>query len=189
LATIDDVRAALGRNVRALRIQRGLTLDQLAARSKISRGMIVEIEQSRTNASIATLCQLAEALQTSVPALVELQEQNHVRIVARDEAAILWNGSHGGSGILLLGSEGPHPVEFWEWEMKKGDLYEAPAHLTGTREMLLVLMGTLRLTVDTVSYKIATGESVLFRADRPHEYANAGTAVLRFVMVVLQPDM
>ncbi len=67
-ATISTV----ARNVRALRTEQAWTLDELAGRSGVSKGMLVQIEQNRTNPSIGTLCRIAEAFGVSLASLVEL---------------------------------------------------------------------------------------------------------------------
>ena len=48
--------------VRRLRTAKGWSLDQLAARSGVSKGMLVHLEQARTNPSLGTLCKVAETL-------------------------------------------------------------------------------------------------------------------------------
>src|SRR3989304_1555334 len=60
----------IGERVRARRHARGWTLDELAERSGVSRRMLVNIEQGVTNASIATLLRLSEALGLGLPSLV-----------------------------------------------------------------------------------------------------------------------
>jgi quercetin dioxygenase-like cupin family protein/DNA-binding XRE family transcriptional regulator len=57
----DEVAAAVGRNVRALRQQRGMTIDALAAAAGVSRGTVIQVETARGNPSIATLCGLGSS--------------------------------------------------------------------------------------------------------------------------------
>ena len=58
----EDVAATVGHNVRALRQQRRMTIDGLAAAAGLSRGTVIQVESARGNPSIATLCNLAAAL-------------------------------------------------------------------------------------------------------------------------------
>src|SRR5262249_51899158 len=66
------ITQAIASNVRAQRAHRGLTLDALAARSGVSRGMLVQVEQGRTNPSVSTLTRIASALGVTVARLVEV---------------------------------------------------------------------------------------------------------------------
>src|SRR3954470_3942459 len=98
-----DYHAALARNLRHHRGVRGWTLDDLAARSSISRAMIVQIEGARTNPSIATICQLAESLGVSVPTLLDTVTAETVRITRASDARVLWQGENGGFARVLGG--------------------------------------------------------------------------------------
>ena len=102
LAT-DPVTDAVARNVREARTERGWTLDQLATRSGVSKGMVVQIEQGRTNPSIGTLSKVSEALGVSLPDLVDSGPTPRVRVVDAADAALLWSTEAGSTARLLVG--------------------------------------------------------------------------------------
>ena len=182
------IEAALATNLRAWRAKRGWTLVELAKRADLSKGMLVQIEQAQTNPSIATLCKLANALGVALPRLVELDDEPEVRRVARGDIAWLWRGrSRVSAAGLVAGIEAPVPVELWDWRIGPRDGYDAVAHPAGTREIVYVLEGAATIAVGGADVALATGEAVVFRADRPHRYASAGGAATRFVMVVMEP--
>ncbi|MFC4533580.1 helix-turn-helix domain-containing protein [Sphaerisporangium dianthi] len=187
MADPETVTAAIANNVRAQRAHRGLTLDALAARSGVSRGMLVQIEQCRTNPSVTTLTRVADALGVTVARLVEVSDTPVVRVVAAADAATLWRSDKGGSARLLLGSDVPAILELWDWTLQPGEYHDGDAHPPGTREMLTVLSGELTLSVYGSSHLLRRDDAVLFSADRPHRYANEGAEALRFVMVVTEP--
>ena len=186
----EAVAAAVARNVRRLRRARGWTLDTLAARSGVSKGMLVGIEGGRTNPSIGTLCRVAEAFDANLGLLVELDETPVVRRVRADEAVRLWRGASPESeGLLLMGSDRGEHLELWEWRIAAGDAHAGDPHPGGTREFLYVLEGALTLDVDAERLHVPAGELLAFDADRPHRYANDGDRPLRFVMLVAQPPV
>ncbi|RJL32426.1 helix-turn-helix domain-containing protein [Bailinhaonella thermotolerans] len=182
----QTVTAAIANNLRAQRAHRGLTLDALAARSNVSRGMLVQIEQGRTNPSVTTLTRVADALGITVARLVEVSDTPVVRVVHKDDVATLWQGEQG-CARLLLGSDAPALMELWDWRLAPGEHHDGDAHAPGTREMLAVLAGELTLTVYGKSHVIGADGAVLFSADRQHRYANEGAGEVRFVMVVIEP--
>lgn len=182
------IGASVARNLKAERQRRRWSLDDLAGRSGISKGMLVQIEGARTNPSIATLCKLANALGVALPRIVEVTDEPAVRRITRAEVAWLWSGRRRESKAGLVGgAEDPIPVELWDWRIAPRDGYDGVAHPPGTREILFVLDGVLALRVDGALVSVAAGESAVFRADRPHRYAAAGRATVRFVMVVIEP--
>lgn len=116
------VTCAVARGARAARVAQGRSLETLAARSGVSKGILVHIEQGRTNPGIGTPCRLTDALGTALSRLVETSELPLARVVRAGEGACLWRGEHSpGRGVLLVGSEPPSSLEMWDWTMYEGD--------------------------------------------------------------------
>ncbi len=57
-----DMRRLVGRNVRRLRVKKGLTQEQFAERSGFSQQYISSLENGRRNPTVVTLYELAQAL-------------------------------------------------------------------------------------------------------------------------------
>jgi transcriptional regulator with XRE-family HTH domain len=185
----EDVNAAVGRNVRAHRTRLAWTLDDLAARSGVSKGMLSQVEQARTNPSVATICRLATAFGVSIASLVEAPEVPSARVVRAEEAVTLWTGEQAGSvARLLVGSGTSQQVELWDVRMLAGDGYASEGHPSGTRELLLVIEGELTLELDGDPHLVCAGDAIAFVADRPHAYRNRGTTPLRYSLSVIHRD-
>jgi transcriptional regulator with XRE-family HTH domain len=185
----DDVNAAVARSVRGHRTRLAWTLDDLAARSGVSKGMLSQVEQARTNPSVATICRLATALGVSVASLVEAPEGPSARVVRADEAVTLWTGGDPDSAArLLVGSGTSQQVELWDVRMVPGDGFASEGHPTGTRELLLVIDGELTLEVDGAPHQVCAGDAIAFAADRPHAYRNRGTSPLRYALSVIHHE-
>ncbi len=185
----DEVAAAIARNARSLRGTRGWTLDQLAGRAGLSKGMLVQIEQARTNPSIATLCRLADAFGVTLAQLVELADGATVRVIEPEQVVTLWRGKEGSTGDLLVGTDRNEHVELWRWRLGPGDRHDSEGHVEGTRELLSVETGTLTLQVADDVHQVPHGGAVLFDADRPHSYINAHKRPLEITLVVVQPPV
>ncbi len=183
----DEVAAAVGRNVRALRQQRRMTIEALAAAAGVSRGTVIQIETARGNPSIGTLAALAAALRVGVASLVDGDAEPRV-VVRRDaDAARLWSSAAGSCAVFRIGTDPPDVVELWDWTLQPGDSFDGEAHPMGTQEVLSVLSGRLGLRVGAVEQELDHGDTVMFQAHAPHRYSGIGAEVVRFVMVVLQP--
>jgi transcriptional regulator with XRE-family HTH domain len=184
---IAAINARIAHSLNQVRGARGLTFDQLARKSGVSKGMLVQIEQGRTNPSVATLCRIANALGVTVSRFVEAAEEPPARIIPASEAIELWRGKRGSSGKLLVGFETPSLLEVWGWDLVAGEFYDGVAHPAGTREVLYVQEGELTLSADGMQHKAGASDALMFQADRPHRYANEGSKRLRFLMVVSEP--
>ena len=183
----DEVAAAVGRNVRALRQQRRMTIEALAAAAGVSRGTVNQAETARGNPSIATLCNLASALRVGVGSLVDGDAAPRIVVRRAELAASLWSSPAGSSAVFRIGTDPPDVVELWDWTLAPGDAFGGEAHPVGTAEVLSVLSGRLALRVGPSDLDLATGDTVMFEAHVPHRYANAAGDPLRFTMVVVQP--
>ena len=183
----DVVAAAIARNTRKLRAERQWSLEHLAGRSGVSKGMLVQIEQARTNPSMGTLCRIADAYGVTLAQLVELSDSSSVRVVEADDVIRLWAGEDGSAGDLLVGVDRREHVELWRWTLAPGDAHESEGHMDGTREMLAVLSGTLTLDVGDQTYTVPAGGAVLFDGNVDHAYRNTHKRPLDAVLVVIQP--
>jgi transcriptional regulator with XRE-family HTH domain len=188
MPTADEVAVAVAHNTRRLRTLRGWSLDQLATRSGVSKGMLVHLERARTNPSLGTLCKVAETLGISLAGLIEPPDAVSVRVVEPSEVVRLWSSDGGSVGHLLVGSDERDHLELWHWTLAPDDRHESDAHARGTREMLHVLSGEMILTVDRSDHVVRAGGAALFLADHDHAYRNDGATPCELVMVVLQPD-
>jgi transcriptional regulator with XRE-family HTH domain len=184
---IDAVAASIAGQVRGLRQVRGWSLDELASRSGVSKGMVVQIEGARTNPSIGTLCRLAEAFGVSIGRLIEAPAEPVVRVIGADEPPALWHGQSGGTAHLLRGVNDPAFVELWRWRLQPGEQRSAEDHAPSTRELMHVLTGALTVRVEQTLYLVRAGETIDFRGDRPHEYRNEGSETVDLTMVVIMP--
>ena len=129
--TLDDMQSseavatAVGRNVRALRQQRRMTIDALSAAAGVSRGTVIQIETARGNPSIGTLCNLAAALRVGVASLVDGDAAPRIVVRRGAEAAEkLWTSAAGSSAVFRIGTDPPDVVELWDWTLRPGDGFD-----------------------------------------------------------------
>ncbi|MGW5252465.1 helix-turn-helix domain-containing protein [Streptomyces sp. NPDC004012] len=189
MSDLDLLTQSLARNVKRWRAERGFTLDALAARAGVSRGMLIQIEQARTNPSIGTVVKIGDALGVSVTTLLDYEQGPRVRIVPAEQAVRLWHTESGSYNRLLAGTEAPGPLEMWDWRLMPGDRSPSDPHPAGTVELVHVTAGRLTINVDGVDHDVPTGASASFEADTPHTYANDGDVPMEMVMAVSVPPV
>jgi transcriptional regulator with XRE-family HTH domain len=173
--------------VRRRRQQRNWTLDAAAVRLGVSRRLLAQIEAGQANPSLSTLLSIAEGFDTSLAELLAGADKPSITVQADNATApLLWTGTFGGEGRLLVGSD---PLELWEWTLQPGDERSADSHRPESREILLVTHGIVTLRVGGAEpVALRRGQSALFRADEPHSYRNDTTKPARFVLAVHEPS-
>src|SRR5215471_4327683 len=187
MSDTPDVTNAVARTLQALRTERGWSLDQLAARSGVSKGVLVALEQGRSNPNLTTLARISDAFGVPVTQLVDVGGEPAVRISSPDASRVLWRGPAGGTGTVVGATDPPWAVELWRWEVMPGEEFGGDAHAPATREMAWVEAGQLTLTVAGERHTVSAGECARFPASRPHRYRNDGREPVRFTMVVVIP--
>jgi transcriptional regulator with XRE-family HTH domain len=183
MTELPSLAGAVARTVKTLRAERGWSLDQLAARSGVSKGVLVALEQGRSNPNLATLARLSDAFGVPVTLLVDVSDEPAVRIA--DSSRMLWQGPSGGTGTIIGATDPPWGTELWRWEVRPGESFGGDAHAPGTRELVWVESGSLTITVAGQGYQVGPGQSARFPGSLPHHYANTGTEPARFLMVVV----
>jgi transcriptional regulator with XRE-family HTH domain len=189
VSDLDLLNQSLARNVKHWRSVRGFTLDVLAARAAVSRGMLIQIEQARTNPSIGTVVKIGDALGVSITTLLDYEQGPKVRVVPAERAVRLWHTEAGSYNRLLAGTEAPGPLEMWDWRLMPGESSLSEPHPTGTVELVHVTTGELTLTVDGEDHLVPAGASATFEANSPHTYGNRGEVPMEMVMAVSVPPV
>jgi transcriptional regulator with XRE-family HTH domain len=180
----ERVAVPIAHAVRRLRSARSWTLNDLAARSGISRRLIVQIEQAQANPSIGTLLRLADAFEVTLRELLPEPPAAAAGMRPAGQELQLWNGPRGGTGRLLI-SRGP--LELWSWTLKPGEWHGSEAHRAECVELLTVTAGTLQLDVGGESFTLTSGDSAWFEAAVAHAYRNPTRSTTHFTLVVLEP--
>jgi transcriptional regulator with XRE-family HTH domain len=179
--------AALARTLQALRAERGWSLDQLAARSGVSKGVLVAVEQARSNPNLATLAKIGDAFGLPVTRLLDIPAEPSVRITGAGDSRILWHGPSGGTGTIIAATEPPWAVEMWRWALMPGESFGGDPHAPATRELTWVESGTLTLHVAGAQYQVGPGQCARFPGGVPHSYANRAATMTSFTMLVVIP--
>lgn len=170
--TDNDLLAAIGRQVRSIRLQKKLTISQLATEAGISGGMLSKIENGQTSPSLTTMQTLSQAM--SVPlthlfkAYEEAREATHVK--AGDGVETERAGTRSGHQYNLLGniagSAGVSVEPYLITLNHKSDVFPTFQH--EGLEFLFMLEGRVDYRHGRSTYNLEPGDSLFFDADAPH---------------------
>jgi len=187
----DDVGAAelaarVANTLREERRRRDMSLDQLAQRTGVSRAGLSQIETCKTNPSIGVLWKIASGL--GIPFADLIGSSPHaVSVLRRIDAQVLRSTDHKFESRPLMPAAGANQVEVYELRLTARARHESEAHGPGTRELVIVLSGALRMTVGEHSEELGPGDSMLFNANAPHVYENPAGSEARYHDVIIYP--
>jgi transcriptional regulator with XRE-family HTH domain len=161
-----------------------MSLDELAHASGVSRAALSQIETNKTNPTIGLLWKVAAGF--GIPFSEILGEGKRGASILRRGAAQVLQSSDGKFHSRPLAPAGANPfIELYELRLAGRARHVAEAHAPGTREIMIVLTGTLRLSTDDETHDLAAGDSILFAADQAHTYENPGGSEARYHNVII----
>jgi transcriptional regulator with XRE-family HTH domain len=180
-----DFIARLGDQLRVRRKTAGLTVQQLADRSDVSRRMLTSIELGQANPSLVTVDKLARALGTDFASLASDEGPAPLTVHAPDTPPGIWSSPAGSRATLQVATTLHPAAELWDWTLQPGDSYCAEPDPAGSQELFLVLAGTLTIAVEGLApVTVDRGASARLASDRQYAYENHGPEPVRFVRVV-----
>lgn len=174
----------LGRRIRALRTERGLTLTGLAARVGITRSFLSSVERGVAYPSILVLRSIAAALEMPVFLLFTAPESNGI-VVRKDSRKVIRSP---GSPVSyeLISPDLRRKIEMIIVRHKPGAEYSAMAHQG--EECALVLRGRVIITIADEDYELNEGDSIYYDSGLPHKARAVGQEEAEIVSAITPPN-
>src|SRR5215207_9556372 len=176
----------LGGRVRELRRGRGLTLEELAERSGVSRAMISKLERGEKNPTLVVAAKVAEGLEITLSELLGTEEQRKIIVVHRERQMVMRDPETGFERQLLSPSLGGRAVEFIRNIVpRESTSGEFLPHRRGVEEYVVVEKGRLRAIIGGEEYLLEEGDALYFEADVSHRFDNAGDGECSYYLVIV----
>ena len=194
---------SLGARLRAIRLERGLGLRELARRLDVSPSAISQIETGKIQPSVRTLYALAAEFGVSMNEVLFDEPLARVENAAAPEApqsaavsaprlavqradgrpTITLNSGVRWERLMVWADD---DVEFLETTYEPGGASSPDDRLMrhSGHEFGLVLSGVLRVVVGFDEFVLNPGDSITFPSSTPHRLVNDGTETVRAVWVV-----
>lgn len=185
-----DLDRRLGARLKGLRQARGLTLDQLAERSGVSRAMISRVERGESSPTAALLDRLCAGLGVLLSAL--FREEAEGGPLARRSEQPVWTDPDSGYVRRSVSPPGTGSrLEIVEVEMPAGArvLLDAPRGGFRLDQQLWLLEGELSLTVGGREHRLAAGDCLAMLLDGPIAFHNPGEVPARYAVVLTAADL
>jgi len=188
-STISRVQERLAARLRALRVERTLTLDALADRAGVSRSMISLIERGESSPTAAVLDRLAAGLGVTLASLFAEEARADASPLARRAEQVAWRDPGTGYVRRNLSPPGfPSPIELVEVVLPPGTrvAYDAPGigRAVGVSQQVWLMEGALELTLGDVAHRLGEGDCLAMRLDRPIVFHNPGDRPARYVVAL-----
>lgn len=180
---MENINLVLSKNLKDLRNERKLSLDKLAELTSISKTMLGQIERGESNPSITTVWKIANGLKIPFSSLIN-EPPVDATLVLKDEVQILEEKGRGYRLYPFFTYEAGRNFEVYTVEIEVEEELGSEPHRKGTEEFITLFEGTLAVKVDDKTYRLEAGDSIRFKADRPHSYYSCGSTLARMSMII-----
>lgn len=183
----------IGRRLRLVRTEQGLSLRALAARTEVTASLLSQIETGRVNPSVETLFAVAGALDTPVAFFfghdgdrppTDRPAAANGQIVRRQGRSRI-HLEHGVSWESLVPTE-ENGLEFMEIHYPPGGVSSERLQRHGGRDYGVVTKGRLTVRLSFSEYVLEAGDSVVFDATTPHQLRNESDTEAIAIWLVLE---
>jgi transcriptional regulator with XRE-family HTH domain len=183
----SDVGLVIARQVREYRSQLGLTVDALAERSHISKGMLSKIENAQCSPSLGTLVKLANAISVPLTSLFRGLDEEHDALLVRagQGVEIIRRGTRVGHRYQLLGEmRGPNKVVEPMLVTLNEHSEVFPLFQHPGVEFIYMLEGVLEYGCGADRYLLYPGDALQFTGDIVHGPTELVELPIKFLSII-----
>ncbi len=174
----------LGTKIKDLRVKNGLTQQELADRTELSKGYISQLETDVTSPSIATLADILQCLGTN---LGEFFSNDNSRQIVFDENDMFVNKNEDVTITWLVPDSQRNDMEPILVELEEGARTASEDPHAG-EEWGYVLDGIADLHIGEMTYTVKKNMSFYFAAEKAHYIENTHKRPLKFIWVSTPPS-
>ncbi len=174
----------IGAKIRKLRKTNGLTLEELASRSELSKGFLSQIERNLASPSIATLSDILNVLGTSLAEFFK-EESDEKIVFTKDD--FFWDEKLDHTICWIVPNAQKNQMEPILLKLPvHGKSMEIENH--EGEEFGFVLKGTIRLKLENgPSFLVSKGETFYLDGSRSHTLYNVGKTLAEVLWISNPP--
>ena len=177
----------IGSKIKRLRVRLGLTQEELAARTELTKGFISQLERDITSPSITTLMDILETLGTNVSEFFSDREDDGIMVYSAEDMFIKEDEEAGVSIRWLVTNAQKNAMEPILVTLAPGASTEQQDPHEG-EEFGYVLSGTATLVCGEQKHKVRRGAAFYFRPNGVHYLTNSGKTETKVLWVSTPPS-
>ncbi|MDX8360522.1 helix-turn-helix domain-containing protein [Cytobacillus sp. IB215316] len=184
---MEEIQKILGKNLKAIREKQKLSLEKASDLSGVSKAMIGQIERGESSPTITTIWKIANGLKVSFTSLINVPEPE-AKIVLRSEVQAVSDDNGRYRVFPTFPFSEDKQFELYSIEIEPEGKLDSRGHKDGSEEYITVFDGEVLVSINGANYKLKNGDSIKFKADRPHSYYNTGDILARLSMTIYYPE-
>jgi transcriptional regulator with XRE-family HTH domain len=181
-----DINSRIAQRVRQLRADLGMTLDDLAAKSNVSRSMLSLVERGESSPTAVVLERIATGLGVALARLFD-DATAPASPLSRRADRTTWRDPQ--SGYLrrnISPANYASPAQIVEVVLPAGARvgYESGARDVDLHQQLWIQEGSIEVTVATVTYRLGKDDCLAMQLNEPITFRNRTRRAARYMVVL-----
>jgi XRE family transcriptional regulator, regulator of sulfur utilization len=184
---LNEIIHRVATTLKALRKERGWSLDKTARETGVSKAMLGQIERAESSPTIATLWKIASGFNVPFSLFIADEQPDYTEIgqnkrrltptlpiadLRTGQTKIVHPSDHKIKVLPLFPYDEKLKCEIFLIELLPGCEHISSPHKSGVIEHVLVAEGAMEVFLDKAWKSLAKGEGLCFHANQPHGYRN-----------------
>lgn len=183
---MDTMNLIIAKNIKKLREEKKLSMEELSKLSGVSKSMLAQIERGEGNPTISTLWKLSNGMKVPFDALTVRPEKPYEIVRTSEIQPLLEDGGKVRNYSVFPDDENRRFAVYY-LELDAGSYWESEPHLKGTTEFITIFDGSIEICAGGQSFSVGKGENIRFKADSVHSYRNTGSETAVLHMIIYNP--
>lgn len=177
---MDSLSKNIAVNLKKIRRARGMSLDNVAELTGVSKSMLGQIEREEANPTIGIMGKICSGLRVELSDLTDAPEKNLCFIDGQKLQPV--KGVEGRYRVYrYFPSDHERHFELYRVVIEPGCEYVSAAHREGSMEYLCVSRGVLTLQTRQMRQELRERDAIRIEADQDHIYLNRGEDTLEII--------
>ncbi|TSI14492.1 helix-turn-helix domain-containing protein [Brevibacterium aurantiacum] len=182
LGEVEEVNSTFRSRLRTLRLLRDFTVRSLGSRAGVSASLVSNIENGRSNPSVATISKICDALGVEVADLFSSRKIELTPQVPADREVLV---TEGGVRKSVLLRESDRGVSLYQVSMPPGSETGTLSNPSGTLDLITMIEGRVIVEFGEARVKLESGDVLRFFSNTAHSISNETAEEAVFHWLVL----
>ena len=184
----DDIIIQISNKIKEKRKLQGVTLQALANKAQVSKGLISQIENNRTIPSLMVLINIIKSLDLDLNEFfneIDQGSQNSKVMIKRSKEYNVFEKEHARGFLykrVLTTNIQHYPIDIVVLQLKK-DAKRTVMVKTDAYEYKYIIKGKVEYTINNETYILEAEDSLFFDGRLGHNLANIGEEVAEILVV------
>lgn len=185
-APAQSLDGRIAERLKALRNERGWSLDDLASRSGVSRATLSRLENAEVSGTAAVLSKLCTAHGLTLSRLMHLVESDCAPLIPRNAQPVWIDPETGFRRRSVSPPARPLAGEVLECEIPAGQriAYDGPPR-SGLEHHLVMLEGRLTVTLDGTAHHLRAGDCLRYQLFGASAFETPAAAAARYMLFLV----